>query len=86
MVRAGTQNVLGLGNMIETRQNRTRNLKRGTIQQDLGLSRNTKRIGASNVIEARQNHSQELELGMIDEDLGLSRGLWSQSECKMYWL
>ena len=86
MVRAGTQNVLGLGNIVETRQNCTRNLKWGTIQQDLGLSRNTKRIRASNVIEARQNHSQQLELGMIDEDLGLSRGTWSKSECKMYWL
>ena len=74
-----------LGNMIETRQNRTRDLKRETIQQDLGLSRNTQRIGASSVIEARQNHSQELDLGMIDEDLGLSRGPWSQSECNMYW-
>ena len=39
MVRAGMQNVLGLGNVIETRQSRTRELELGMIDEDRGLSR-----------------------------------------------
>ena len=41
-----SQNVLGIENLMEARQNRTQELETGLMEEDLGPSRNAKRTGA----------------------------------------